>query len=136
MLICAFVVCTGVPLGVNPQMMSTLVVPVGRWGPPAFSWGGVTCRRVFEKRLDRLYTATFKRPSNLSVVCEGVLPTLCCDLSQAKGTQPLPLTPSFNTWHVGDKEGRRSQQRRGFHQDRTERSYTPSYICVPPELTR
>lgn len=74
-------------------MMNTLVVPVGRWGPPALSWSVVTRRRVFQKRLDRLYTAASEGPSNLSVVSEGPYHASVVAFSSGKGrTAPAPGT--------------------------------------------
>lgn len=105
-------------------MMSALVVPVGRRGPLGLPFRRVTRKRMFEKRLDRLYTASFQGPSDLSVVCEGPHRPSAAAFSSRRGRSGLPSTPGSPTWHVRDKGGRKCQRTKGFHPDRTGRRYT------------
>lgn len=79
---------------------------------------------MFEKRLDRLYTASFPGPSDPSVVREGPHRPSAAAFPSRRGRLGLPPTPGASTWHVRDNGGRKCQRTKGFHPDRTGRRYT------------
>lgn len=76
---------------------------------------------MFQKRLDRLYTAASWGPSNPSVVSEG---PCWVAFSSRRGAQSLPLGPRFSTWHAGDKKGHEESADTRVHLDRTGKSNT------------
>ncbi|CAB1456859.1 unnamed protein product [Pleuronectes platessa] len=71
--------------------------------PPALSLSGVACRRLFRRRLDRLYTSASQGPSNLTVVSEGPYHRSMVAFPSRGGTRSLPPGPCSSPWHAVTK---------------------------------